>query len=302
MRRIGLAAALAVVLAAPLGGCRAPGGVDGDLTDDWPGISAPTGFTPDAEVCHAGAYSKVGFREAYEVVDCDEPHRTETFAVGTFTATPAAADVPPATGSDAAKAAYAGCDTRAVAFVGADWRTARLWLGVVQPSPAAWRGGARWYRCDLIEVSTVEDDGDLVTRTGTLRGALTDRSSPLRLTCYAVRLTATGSIDTMPARSCTVTHNAEFVGVWRTGELPYPTSGEQWAAFHKGCRGLIATYAGVPKDKNLEFRTGVVSLPGGRDVWADGDRGVRCYLWVTGAEMTTSVKGGGAEALPIQYE
>jgi hypothetical protein len=296
------AAALVVVLAVALAGCGAPGGVDGKLTDDWRAVRAPTGFTPAAEACHATAYADVGFRAGYEEVACDEPHRTETIAVGTFTGEPARAAAPPATGSPGAKAAYQDCDTEAVAFVGGDWRTARLWLGVVQPSPAAWKGGARWYRCDLVEVTSIEDDGELVQRTGSLRSALTEPDSPLRLTCYAVQLTAAGTIDRMPARPCTAQHNAEFAGVWKAGDLPYPKTGEQWAAFHNGCRTLIAAYAKVPNDKNLEFRTGVVSLPGGEDVWADGDRGVRCYLWVDGAKLTASVKGGGDKALPIQYE
>ena len=48
---------------------------------------------------------------------------------------------------------------------------------------------------------------------------------------------------------------------------------------------------GVPDDADLEFRTGVVSLPGGPDVWAAGDHAVRCYLWLDAAKLTTSLKG-----------
>jgi hypothetical protein len=59
---------------------------------------------------------------------------------------------------------------------------------------------------------------------------------------------------------------------------------------------------GVPVDANLEFRTGVVSLPGGPDVWAAGDRGVRCYLWLDAAKLTASLKGKGPKAMPVQYE
>ena len=228
MRRTGVAAALAIVLTAILAGCGAPAGVDGDLTDGWSAMAAPTGFTPPAGACHASGFDEVGTRSAYEQVDCDQAHRTETVAVGAFTGDLATAAAPPASGSAGARAAYQDCDARAVAFVGADWRTARLWLGVVQPSPAAWTGGARWYRCDLVEVTSIEDDGDLVDRTGSLRSALTDRASPLRLTCYGIQLDAAGSIDTMPRRSCTAVHNAEFVGVWTAGELPYPRTGAPW--------------------------------------------------------------------------
>jgi hypothetical protein len=53
---------------------------------------------------------------------------------------------------------------------------------------------------------------------------------------------------------------------------------------------------------DLEFRTGVVSLPGGEDVWAAGDHAVRCYLWLDSAKLTSSLKGRGVKALPVQYE
>lgn len=298
-------AVLVTVLAAMLGavaGCGRPAGVDGVITDDWAAISAPTGFTPAAGVCHEAGFADVGFRNTYEIVDCAVRHRTETVHVGTFTGAVAAAPGPPAKGSAGAKAAYRECDAKATAYVGANWRTARLWLGVVQPSPAAWSGGAKWFRCDLIEVSSVEDDGDLTPREGTLRDALTQPASPLKLRCYAVRLDDQGGIDTMPPAGCSKPHNAEFTGLWTAAELPYPRAGGDWEKFHDGCRTVIARYVGVPDDANLEFRTGVVSLPGGEDVWQSGDRGVRCYLWVEGRQLTTSLKGRGAKALPIQYE
>jgi hypothetical protein len=124
----------------------------------------------------------------------------------------------------------------------------------------------------------------------------------MRLACYAIKLDAAGTIDTMPATTCVTRHNAEFVGVWFAGNLPYPEAGGQWTKFHNGCRRLIATFVGVPADANLEFRTGVVSLPGGKDVWAAGDHAVRCYLWLDAAKLTSSLKGKGAKSLPVQYK
>jgi Septum formation len=291
-----------VVVFGGLAGCARPAGVDAVLTDDWLPMGAPSGFTPAAGTCHAASFTDVGFRAAYEVVDCATRHRTETAHVGTFTGPVAAASTPPAKGSPGAKDAYRQCDTKAAEYVGADWRTARLWLGVVQPSPAAWSGGAKWFRCDLIEVSSVEDDGDVVPRVGSLRDTLKRPSSPLKLACYAVEVDANGGIDTMPPASCTKPHNAEFVGLWTTGEVPYPRTGADWEKFHDGCRAIIADYVGVPNDKDLEFRTGVVSLPGGEDVWQDGDRGVRCYLWLDGAKLKSTLKGRGVKALPIQFK
>jgi hypothetical protein len=245
----------------------------------------------------------VGYRSAYEQVDCAKNHRAETISVETYPPEAAMRTAPPEKGSPDAEAAYAACSARATTFVGGPWHTGRLWLGVVNPSPAAWTGGARWYRCDLLEISSVEDDGDLVARTGSLRDSLATAGSPLTLACYGVLVDATGAIDTMPAKPCTEAHSAEFVGVWTApADAKYPKADADWATFHKGCRALIATYAAVPNDKNLEFRTGVVSLPGGEDVWAAGDRAVRCYLWVAGASFTSTVKGKGDKALPIQYQ
>jgi hypothetical protein len=106
----------------------------------------------------------------------------------------------------------------------------------------------------------------------------------------------------MPSIACAAKHNAEFVGVWFARDLPYPRNDAGWDKFHDGCRGLIASYAGVPNDKDLQYRTGVISLPGNEDVWALGDFGVRCYLWLDGAELTATLKGKGEKSLPIQYK
>jgi hypothetical protein len=174
---------------------------------------------------------------------------------------------------------------------------------VTHPSAAAWTGGSRWFRCDVLEISSIEDDGGLVQRTGSLRDALQQAASPLLLTCYAVQMDTNGAIGTMPDASCAAKHSAEFVGVWYAGvAAAYPKTDAQWATFHTGCRKLIATYVGVPDDPDLQYRTGVVSLPGGEDVWALGDHGVRCYLWVDDATLTSSLKGKGPTALPIQYK
>jgi len=300
--RRGLAAALVVAAVALLVGCGKPAGVDAVLVDDWRPMLAPTGVTPEAGACHIAGFSDVGFRSAYETVDCTTAHRTETAFVGEFEGVAATATAPPAKGSPAAKAAYQECDQKTVDYVGGQWRTSRLWLGVVQPSPAAWSGGSRWYRCELLEVSSVEDDGDLVLRTGSLRDVLKRPAPALQLSCYAVRTNAGGGIDTMPPASCAKPHNAEFVGLWTAPDLPYPKAGDDWERFHDGCRTRIATHVGVPDDANLEFRVGVVSLPGGEDVWQAGDRYVRCYLWLDGAKLTSSLKGRGAKALPVQYE
>jgi hypothetical protein len=301
-RRLSVAAVLTLLTAVLVGGCGNPAGVDGNLTDGWAAIGVPSGFTPRAETCHLANFSTFGARATYEEVDCKLKHRTETVFVGTYPSPAAEASDPPAQESAGARAAYKTCDSKTTAYVGGPWRKARLWIGVTQPTRAAWTGGARWYRCQVLVSSSIEDDGGLVQRVGTLRAALKDKASPLLLTCYDVLLDEAGKIGTMPAAPCSSAHNAEFVGVWTVGIDDYPESTKQWNSLHNGCRDLIATYVDVPDDADLQFRAGVISLPGGEDVWEMGDRGVRCYLWLDAVSLEASLKGKGSKAMPVQYQ
>ncbi|GAA2693234.1 MULTISPECIES: septum formation family protein [Actinoplanes] len=299
--RFDLAATLGVMLLLAAG-CGNPGNVDGDLTNDWGAMAPATGFEPMSETCHLANFAATGPRATYEEVDCSVQHRTETVYVGTYTGSSADAEQPPAESSAAARAAYQICDQKVSTYVGAPWRTARLWIGVTHPSPAAWTGGSRWFRCDVVELDSIEDNGALVERQGTLRNALA-ASSDLELSCYAIKLDDGGAIDTMPPASCGSKHNAEFAGVWEApSDASYPKGDAAWEDFHDGCRTVVSAYTGVPNDKELQYRTGVVSLPGNSDVWTQGDRGVRCYLWLDGAELTSSLKGKGTKSLPVQYK
>ncbi|NMO52156.1 septum formation family protein [Actinoplanes sp. TBRC 11911] len=297
--RVGIPAALALVLA--VAGCANPGGVDGDLTNQWAPMASATGFEPNGGTCHISSFDPVGARGAYEEIGCEIQHRTETVYVGQYEAPAAEADEPPAADSAGAREAYRVCDNKTTAYVGGPWRTGRLWIGVVHPTPAAWTGGSRWYRCEVIELSSVEDDGTLVQRAGSLKNALASTGA-LTLGCYAVRQDSSGAIASMPAVACDAEHNAEFAGLWNAKNLAYPKRDAAWRPFHNGCREVVSGYAKVPDDKDLQYRTGVVSLPGSEDVWGLGDHSVRCYLWVDGAELTGTLKGKGTKSLPIQYK
>ncbi|MFF5295459.1 septum formation family protein [Paractinoplanes globisporus] len=299
--RMGIIAGLCLSLSL-LAACGMPGGVDGDLTNGWAAMEPATEFEPTPGTCHGANFNTVGARATYEEIDCKLRHRTETVYVGTYESPAADADEPPADGSAGAMAAYRVCDEKTTTYLGGQWRTARIWIGVTHPTAAAWGGGSRWFRCEALELSSVEDDGGLVQRVGTLQNALADGSSELLLTCYAIAMDSSGAIANMPGVSCTAKHNAEFVGVWFAKDLAYPKDDKAWQKFHDGCRSLVASFAGVPDDKDLQFRTGVVSLPGNADVWQLGDYGVRCYLWLDGAELTSSLKGKGPKSLPVQYK
>jgi hypothetical protein len=106
----------------------------------------------------------------------------------------------------------------------------------------------------------------------------------------------------MPAVDCRKGHNAEFVGVWKAPDMSYPAKAGDWTRFYAECRTLVAKYAGVPDDGDLQYRTGVVALPDGPDEWNAGNRGVRCYLWLSGRTLTRSLKGAGTSGLPINIQ
>lgn len=288
------------LVALVLTGCGRPAGVDGALVDDWSPLTEPTPFTPPGGVCVGGDFNRTAYLSSFNPIDCAVSHVVEIVHVGRFRGAALERMTPPPQGSPELRTAFAECDRKASEYVGGEWRTARLWLGVSLPSPAAWTGGSRWFRCDLNEVNNVEDGGAVTSRTSSLRGALRG-SSPLRLGCYAATFEQVEWRQAMPVAECGEEHDSEFVGVWQAPDIPYPSKESDWDRFHAECYRVIAKYVGVPADRNIRARTGVLALPNDRDDWAAGNRGVRCYLWIPNGKMTKSLKGAGSAGLPIQY-
>ncbi|MFC7550330.1 septum formation family protein [Plantactinospora sp. GCM10030261] len=298
MRRV--MAGVAVLLSGlVLAGCSAPAGLDGDLVDDWKPVTEPVAFVPPTGVCYPDDFAETAYLTSFNPVDCGSSHRVETAHVGSFTGAVAERTAPPEQGSGDIKPAFAECDAKATAYVGDNWRSGRLFLGVATPSPAAWGSGARWFRCDLAEVDD-EDDGSPVTRSGSLKGALAG-ASRLRLGCFGVKLDNKGELFDVTPAECTAKHNSEYVGVWPAPELPFPKRDRDYEPLYAGCRSVVAKYVGVPDDRNLQFRTGVLTLPPTEEQWQMGNRGVRCYLWLRNRDLTKSLKGTGQSGLPIQY-
>ncbi|MET7748526.1 septum formation family protein [Micromonospora sp. NPDC005367] len=284
-------ATMAVLLAA----CGTGDG-DGDLTDDWPALPAAAAFTPAVGVCQVADFIDVVSLAAYQPIDCAEPHRVETVHVGAF---PAASPAPPSGSSAELRGAFADCDTRASGYVGDDWRAGRLRLSVAVPSGLSWAAGSRWYRCDLSELSTVEAAATVVTRTGSLRDVLKS-PYPLRLGCQQTRGGKGGGVQGLVPIDCATRHDAEFVGVWRAPEGGYPTRQADWLPLYAGCRSVLGRFVGVPDDAELRLRSGVVVRPPGEGRWRVGDRGVRCYLWLSHRTVTGSLRGVGPAGLPVR--
>jgi hypothetical protein len=282
-------AAACALAAGLLAGCT-PAGVDGNFTDDWPALSEPKIFTPESDVCHASSYKPEGPASTYETVDCAKSHGTETVHVGTFRGENGAGDTPPGDNTPAVRAAYTDCEQAARDFLGDDWRAGKLWLGITLPSDKAWSGGARWYRCDLIEVTSKDDDTP-VARTASLKDGLRgDR--PVGFGCYQVT-SKNDVVEEMKPLPCTQSHNAEFVGIYVPPDTAYVKLDDaRWNSYHTACRNLMAKYIGISaaKAKNV----GSVASPFSQEEWERGNRAVRCHVWLENKRTTKSLKGAGS--------
>ncbi|WBB69660.1 septum formation family protein [Micromonospora sp. WMMD812] len=294
MRRWWTAVAVGAVAVLGLVGC-APAGLDADLTDDWPAPAAAQTFVPAAGVCHH-AIQDVGYLTSYNPVACTESHRVETLHVGTLSGAGAERSTPPPAGSVGMRAARAECDREINKAVGADWRTGKLAVDVVFPSPPAWTGGARWFRCDVSETKGL-DDTFVGLREGSLRDALKG-DSKLAYRCFDPKLVK-DDVDEMVPAACTGKHHAEFVGVYQAPDISYAEFTRTTLRIHKACQKMIADYVKVPNDNNLQYRAGTIFYHPFEQEWRNGNRGVQCFLWVSDRALTRSMKGAGTKGLPV---
>ncbi|MFV2098866.1 septum formation family protein [Micromonospora sp. LOL_013] len=284
-------------------GCVPPSpGVDGDLVDNWAAFDEPVHLTPEAGSCHNDSRRFIAW-ESYRPVGCVRYHLVETVHVGTLGDDPA---VPfdedgAADGLIAARrAARPECDRRVNEFLGGPWQTARLRMTVVTPSDAAWTGGARWFGCDVGVVDS--PGGPLVDWYGTVEGALQAPGHPLLLTCYD---SAAVGVDDEPLTEpldCDTPHQAEFAGTYVEDKLGYDEVELNDERVHTQCRKVVADYAKVPNNGDLQYRVGTIYTFSDVLDWAEGDRTIRCFAWRADPLLTGSVRDGGTSALPIQYQ
>ncbi|GGM39325.1 septum formation family protein [Dactylosporangium sucinum] len=284
----GLSLALVLFVAA----CGRPAGTDGDLVDDWPALGKPGVPVPTVGQCWTGASSaeKLEPGSGMKPVDCAADHASETFHVGTFTGTTAQGSAPPA-GAQLAEA-YTTCDRQAKSFLDGDWHDGRLVLRVFPPTGAEWRGEARFFRCDLIEVS--DDNGTLFTRKSSLKDTL-DGSRPIALGCVQVKTDSDGFIDDFVPITCEQQHNGEYAGTFYSPDArPYPSdTGARRALLQPGCKALVAKFLGVTEaqfDTNQQLSFAWSTAQQAR--WEYGDRSARCYLMLEGKlSVARSLKG-----------
>jgi hypothetical protein len=294
----------AVVIAAAallLTGCGKPPGTDGNLTNNWAALPEAKIPVPVAKVCYQIESDNPSTVTKWPAsVECARTHTVETIHVGTFGGDDATRSSPPPTGGPGRRKAYEECASQAKTFLGDDWRAGRLDLFLVTPVTLHWEGGARWFRCDLVEYKDL-DNYEIVSRTASLQGGL-GSSRELGLGCFRATEKG-GSIDTMVATDCNAAHNSEFTGVYVAADGTYPAdSAARGRQDLEGCKPITAGFTGVPNDSNLQFRVGQITFPFGKEDWELGNRGVRCYLWITSRALTKSGKGAGTAGFPINFK
>jgi len=291
---VGAAAAIAVA------GCGKVG--DGTVTDDWPVFAEAKLRLPVAGTC-----STVQVTTAYaynltanmltSVAACADAHHSELVHLGAFTGAEAAAADPPPSGSDVRRRAFEECGAKTREFLGDDWRAGRFSLQLMLPPPWQWPAGARYFRCELVSVES-ELAGPAQVR-GTAKDGLRG-SRPAAIGCIDLtNLTEDGDYDDLAPMDCSQPHHAEFAGVFRIPDIPYPTGDQADRIYRVACLGLFAQYLGIGVDALLRLDFGYVAWPSTRESWTLGDRAVSCYIGGSGTKkLRASVRGWGARALP----
>ncbi|GAA2386133.1 hypothetical protein Cme02nite_67040 [Catellatospora methionotrophica] len=277
----------ALLMNVTLAGCGAalPDGADGQLADDWAPVAEVKAVVPEAGTCLDTRPTPSG-SSWDKAVPCISSHYSEIAHVGTFTG-----DTEPSPAQLAA--AYAECDTRSAAYLGRPWWQARLQVHISIPMTRAWEGGARWFRCDLVQVESANWDDTWVARTGSLKGAV---PADLLVSCGSA--VAKGEfIDSMTEVPCATAHNSEYIGFFRAPlTTPYPKSDRQWTALYRQCSELAAGYVGVSKTQWYKLPT--VAWLAYPEAWAAGDRRVRCTVYFGTKKIKKTVKGSKGNGVP----
>ncbi len=265
-------ALLATVLA--LAGCAKPAGVDGDLTDDWPAMPAAEAAVPEVGACYDEAYDATA-SGPFTTVDCAGEHHVETSWVAQFTGADADRDSPPIAGSAGRRTAFQDCVSHTNDYLGGDFHAATVFLGLVLPSSNGWKGGARWYRCDVEHFADPDSDDEVTT--GSVKDGLRG-PAPLAFPCVNATEKDSQYIDDITAPvPCTGSHSAEFVGVYTAPDKPWePDATKRSNAARDGCWEQLYSYVGSRHTSQL---IGVIWGSFQQDRWDLGDRGVRCYAY-----------------------
>jgi hypothetical protein len=290
---LAVAAAVAILLA----GCADPVGTgDGDIGGDWAVLPKGEVPVPASGVCRTGqlADGTVDWQMSIfddQPVPCTQKHATETYYVGRVTdAKTVSLNTPPEAGDAAYKAVYVNCMRRAYDFLGDDYHRARVSIVAVLPTPLEWRGDARFYRCEMLEISNQYEK--IVERSSSLKNGLKG-SRPAAVTCANFTVSSKDYIKTFDFVPCSKSHLTEFTGLYTPKDGKYPGEKKSDSLGTAGCLSVGARYVNMSVSA-LDAMGGYewVYYGGGETKWSVGDRVDRCYLGkYPRSKRTGSIKG-----------
>jgi hypothetical protein len=287
---------LALVLATAAGCGRVPAGADRNLVDDWSMLGEAKVPVPEVGDCWSTDTSEV-----YDIVDvpggvvqapCENSHVIETAYVGQFTGAQADADRVPSL--DQLADQYKVCDEETAKYLGAAWANGRLRLLVYPPTSGQWKGGARFFRCDVAALRT--EAGLLDPRKETLKGTLQAGGSML-LGCTNQVGTKESWSDLTPT-ACTAAHDTEFVGVITAAIGTYPADDKAMdTAYSDKCWAQVRAFTGSPDSvlDKADVRYGYWMMAD-KNEWKAGLRTARCYVMLP-KKVTRSLKNIGGAAI-----
>jgi hypothetical protein len=228
-----------------LAGCGADdggGNVDPHQVDavDAPDVGACRLLTPDDAEQPANAS---------RVVDCDDRHTAETFAV----------DALPEELTDVAydsarlsAFAYKTCSSQLQEFLGGDestvMRTIVSWVWF-RPSEKAWDKGARWYRCDVVGGGA--QSRSYVALPATARGLLAQQpANDDWMACVNG-----SSVQAAAKIPCSDKHNWRAVTTIKVGDPgdPYPGDKAVEATTKDYCSSSVGAWLGYPPDYDFGY-------------------------------------------------
>lgn len=292
-RRWFLVAASMLTGVLTLAGCGKPAGVDGDLTNNWPAMAEAKAAVPDPGVCYDVEYDLTWTSGAFNPVDCAKTHHTETTFVGEFTGADASRTSAPLAGSSGRKTAFQQCMKETNDYLGADYHAASVFMGLVLPSSKAWKGGARWFRCDVVQYQ--DPDNDIEVTTGSVKDGLKG-DAPLAFPCVNVIEHGTQYIgDQTPPVPCTGSHSAEFVGLFTAPDTSWNSDSQARLDIgEKGCLEKLYDYVG---SRNPSRYIGWIWGQFNQEKWEMGDRTIRCWAYAENSshKFGASVKGIGSK-------
>jgi hypothetical protein len=277
---------------------RPPAGTDGDLTDQWPAMPETTHAVPAVGACYPflGFKSSTTSLEVGSAVSCKSNRSLEEAAyVGSFTGADAELVTTPGEHSQARRRAYEQCQRGASEYLGGDWHTASVWLTLVVPTETAWRGGVRWFRCDLAERYS--------PFSRIIRGPITSMKDGLRrdrgleIDCLTPSNDFEDDIELFGQIECDRPHWSQLAGVYTVPDQPWPASNDSQRQLGVGgCRDIVARFLGFPNA--AAWRNNAIGFwwtDFDEERWRLGDRSTLCFAYALTASkrMVGTVRGIG---------